>query len=83
MASQRSRVFFDIKVGDNKLGRVTFELFNDVVPKTADNFRALCTGEKGIGTQGKELTYKGMSPIPRHSALANRATPTQARFSTV
>ncbi|CEJ57033.1 Putative HSP90 co-chaperone CPR7/Cyclophilin [Penicillium brasilianum] len=57
--SQRPRVFFDIQIGDEKAGRVTFELFNDVVPKTADNFRALCTGEKGIGTQGKPLTYKG------------------------
>ncbi|KAJ5455286.1 Peptidyl-prolyl cis-trans isomerase D [Penicillium sp. IBT 31633x] len=57
--AQRSRVFFDIKIGDSKPERVNFELFNDVVPKTADNFRALCTGEKGIGSQGKELTYKG------------------------
>lgn len=57
--AQRSRVFFDIKIGDGEPHRVAFELFNDVVPKTADNFRALCTGEKGIGTQGKELTYKG------------------------
>ncbi|KAJ5153091.1 Peptidyl-prolyl cis-trans isomerase D [Penicillium canariense] len=57
--SQRSRVFFDIQIGDQKAGRVVFELFNDVVPKTADNFRALCTGEKGLGTQGKPLTYKG------------------------
>ncbi|KAJ9487623.1 hypothetical protein VN97_g5689 [Penicillium thymicola] len=63
--AQRSRVFFDIKIGDGESNRVAFELFNDVVPKTADNFRALCTGEKGIGTQGKELTYKGMSAIPR------------------
>ncbi|KAJ5288995.1 hypothetical protein N7478_002025 [Penicillium angulare] len=57
--SQRSRVFFDIQIGDEKPARVAFELFDDVVPKTADNFRALCTGEKGIGQQGKPLTYKG------------------------
>ncbi|KAJ5639458.1 uncharacterized protein N7484_007320 [Penicillium longicatenatum] len=57
--SQRSRVFFDIKIGQQDAGRIAFELFDDVVPKTADNFRALCTGEKGIGKQGKPLTYKG------------------------
>ncbi|KAJ5885190.1 hypothetical protein N7495_009700 [Penicillium taxi] len=56
---ERSRVFFDVQIGDQKPSRVVFELFGDVVPKTADNFRALCTGEKGIGQQGKLLTYKG------------------------
>jgi peptidyl-prolyl isomerase D len=55
----RSRVFFDISIGQRPAGRVVLELYNDVVPKTAENFRALCTGEKGIGKSGKPLHYKG------------------------
>lgn len=55
----RSHVFFDITIGGKKAGRVVFQLYDDVVPKTADNFRALCTGEKGIGKTGKPLHYKG------------------------
>ncbi|KAL2264916.1 hypothetical protein VTJ83DRAFT_7426 [Remersonia thermophila] len=55
----RSRVFFDITVGGQPAGRIVFELYNDIVPKTAENFRALCTGEKGIGKAGKPLHYKG------------------------
>ncbi|KAI9715198.1 MAG: peptidyl-prolyl cis-trans isomerase cpr6 [Chrysothrix sp. TS-e1954] len=57
--SKRSRVYFDISVGGANLGKVVFELYNDVVPKTAENFRALCTGEKGMGKMGKYLHYKG------------------------
>jgi len=53
------RVFFDIKIGDTNAGRIVFELFADVVPDTAENFRALCTGEKGKGRSGKSLHYKG------------------------
>ena len=45
-------VFFDIETGGEAAGRVEFELFADVVPKTAENFRALCTGEKGFGYKG-------------------------------
>lgn len=45
----RPRVYFDMTAGGEKLGRIEFELFSDVVPKTAENFRALCTGEKGFG----------------------------------
>ncbi|TRY54687.1 hypothetical protein DNTS_031224 [Danionella cerebrum] len=54
------RVFFDVDIGDERVGRIVFELFADVVPKTAENFRALCTGEKGIGkSTGKPLHFKG------------------------
>ncbi|KAF2072091.1 hypothetical protein CYY_006590 [Polysphondylium violaceum] len=53
------KVFFEITIGGTNKGRLIFELFNDVVPKTAENFRALCTGEKGIGKSGKPLHYKG------------------------
>jgi len=56
---ERSRVFFDIQIGNQEVGRVAFELYNDIVPKTAENFRALCTGEKGVGKSGKPLHYKG------------------------
>ncbi|KAF2848407.1 peptidyl-prolyl cis-trans isomeras-like protein D [Plenodomus tracheiphilus IPT5] len=59
--TKRSRVFFDITIDGVKAGRVAFELYNDIVPKTAENFRALCTGEKGVGSAGKPLHYKGSS----------------------
>uniref|UniRef100_A0AAR2J7B6 Peptidyl-prolyl cis-trans isomerase n=1 Tax=Pygocentrus nattereri TaxID=42514 RepID=A0AAR2J7B6_PYGNA len=45
-------VYFDIAADNQPLGRVTFELNADVVPKTAENFRALCTGEHGFGYKG-------------------------------
>lgn len=53
------KVFFDMLIGKAKAGRIVMELFADVTPKTAENFRCLCTGEKGIGKSGKPLHYKG------------------------
>merc|ERR1711991_77324 len=55
------KTFFDVTIGGSKAGRIEFELFADVVPKTAENFRALCTGEKGTGKSGKPLHFKGSS----------------------
>ena len=48
-------VFMDITIGGEPSGRIEFELFDDVVPKTAENFRALCTGENGFGYKGSPL----------------------------
>ncbi|KDO19579.1 hypothetical protein SPRG_15160 [Saprolegnia parasitica CBS 223.65] len=53
------RVYFDMAVGGKSIGRIDFRLYEDV-PKTAENFRALCTGERGLGkTTKKPLHYKG------------------------
>merc|ERR1719150_2094732 len=51
-AESMPRVYFDLSAGSQKLGRVTFELRSDVAPKTAENFRQLCTGEAGFGYKG-------------------------------
>lgn len=53
------RAFLDVEIGGEPLGRLAIELYADVVPRTAENFRALCTGEAGVGKKGKRLHYKG------------------------
>ena len=48
-------VYFDMEVGGEEVGRITFELRADVAPKTAENFRQLCTGEAGYGYAGSSF----------------------------
>merc|ERR1719420_1866638 len=54
-----NKVFFDVEVGGKPAGRITMGLYGKTVPKTVENFRALCTGEKGTGKSGKPLHFKG------------------------
>jgi len=60
-SSEHPIVFFDMSIGEEPAGRIEMELFATHYPKTAENFRALCTGEKGLGTRGKPLHFKGSS----------------------
>ena len=58
MVAPHSTVFFDIAIGGQPAGRVLIDLYGET-PKTSENFRALCTGEKGVGKSGKPLHFKG------------------------
>merc|ERR1719453_1819059 len=52
-------VFLDMSIGGEDVRRITMELRADAAPKTAENFRQLCTGEAGTGNSGKPLHFKG------------------------
>ncbi|KAL8205199.1 hypothetical protein R6Q57_008750 [Mikania cordata] len=58
---RRGRCYLDISIGGELEGRIVVQVFSDIVPKTAENFRALCTGEKGVAPiTGVPLHYKGV-----------------------
>ncbi|KRX05618.1 Cyclophilin-like peptidyl-prolyl cis-trans isomerase domain [Pseudocohnilembus persalinus] len=61
-SKKNPKVFFDVAIGSQPKGRIVFELFSDVVPKTAENFRSLCVGGQKAGNY--DLHYKG-SPFHR------------------
>jgi len=60
-APDNPRVYFDINIGSEPAGRIEMELFKNLCPKAAENFRCLCTGEKGKGRHNKPLHFKGTS----------------------
>mmetsp|Transcript_5009 Transcript_5009/g.7428 ORF Transcript_5009/g.7428 Transcript_5009/m.7428 type:complete len:190 (+) Transcript_5009:29-598(+) len=62
----RPKVFFDVNISGKNAGRMVMELHNDLEPKTAENFRQLCTGEAGTTSNGTPLHYKG---APFHRIL--------------
>jgi hypothetical protein len=53
------KVFFEMELGGTPAGTIEMELFAKTCPKTVENFRCLCTGEKGMGRSGKPLHFKG------------------------
>ncbi|KAA0704752.1 NK-tumor recognition protein [Triplophysa tibetana] len=65
----RPQCYFDVEINRDPVGRIVFQLFSDICPKTSKNFLCLCTGEKGSGkTTGKHLCYKGST---FHRAVKN------------
>ncbi|THH06329.1 hypothetical protein EW145_g4163 [Phellinidium pouzarii] len=54
-SSARSNVFFDVAIGDNSKGRIVFKLYDEVVPRTARNFRELAAGQHGYGYAGSSF----------------------------
>jgi len=78
-------VFLDIKIAEKEVGRMTFELFSDKVPKTSENFRSLCVGDNEAGLRLQGSSFHRVIPyfvaqggdITKNDGL----TPTEAQNS--
>ena len=72
-----SQVFIEVAIGGEPAGRMVFDLFGEAVPRTCENFRALCTGEKGVGVSGS-LHHSHLQPalalMPHTSASARQVS---------
>lgn len=63
-----SIVYFDVTANNEPKGRIVFKLYDDIVPKTTENFRALCTGEKGESS-GPQAPLQRVDLSPCHQKL--------------
>ncbi|KAF7355700.1 Peptidyl-prolyl cis-trans isomerase [Mycena sanguinolenta] len=64
MSSTRPIVFMDINIGETPAGRLKMELFSDIVPKTAENFRQLCTGEYRVNSRPQGYKHATFHRVP-------------------
>ncbi|KAJ3093509.1 Peptidyl-prolyl cis-trans isomerase D, partial [Physocladia obscura] len=61
MTIERPQVYFDMTHGGKPIGRIVFELYSDIVPRTAENFKALCVGDRVSLISQRKLSFKGSS----------------------
>ena len=78
-----SQVFIEVAIGGEPAGRMVFDLFGEAVPRTCENFRALCTGEKGVGVSGNlHHSHLHIPPSPHFACRTPLHSPRQVSSCT-